>query len=79
MTRTATTLTSIALLSSGMSANAFTVNSSVGNKMSTMRSRSNVNALKMSAAEDEIAQLRAAAAKIREDAENLERVRNNDM
>lgn len=73
MTRTATTLTSIALLSSGMSANAFTVNSSVGNKMSTMRSRSNVNALKMSAAEDEIAQLRAAAAKIREDAENLER------
>jgi hypothetical protein len=72
MTKTSS-ITSIALLSASiMSVNAFTMNPLTANSMSTLK-RKNIDVLKMSAAEDEVAKLRAAAAKIREDAENLER------
>jgi len=72
MTKTSS-ITSIAFLSTSiMSVNAFTMNPLTANSMSTLQ-RKNIDGLKMSGSEDEVAKLRAAAAKIREDAENLER------
>ncbi len=67
------TIAALALLSS-TSVDAFSVSPSVGNRLPTLR-KSNVSALKMSSAEDEVAKLRAAAAKMREEAQGLEKVR----
>jgi len=65
----ATTLTVLALLSS---AEGFTM-SPMANKISVRSTHTSV--LKMSAAEDEVAKLRAAAAKMREEAQSMEKVR----
>ncbi len=67
------TVAAIALLASSK-VDAFTLSPLAGNKPLSVRSR-NVGALQMSSAEDEIAKLRAAAAKMREDAAGLEKVR----
>ena len=67
------TIAALALLSSS-SVDAFSVSPLVGNRLPTLR-KSNVSGLKMSSAEDEIAKLRAAAAKMREEAQGLEKVR----
>lgn len=76
MTKTSS-IAAIALLSS-CSVDAFTMSPMAGSKLSTLRNR-HVDVLKMSAAEDEISKLRAQAAKMREEAQSLEKVRMNKM
>lgn len=70
MTKTSS-IAAIALLSS-CSVDAFTMSPMAGSKLSTLRNR-HVDVLKMSAAEDEISKLRAQAAKMREEAQSLEK------
>ena len=77
MPNTRTTLAALAMLSAKSSVDGFTMNPMTGSRnMNLSRNNRNVNALQMSSADDEIAKLRAAAAKAREEAQMLEKVRS---
>ena len=70
---------SLALITLLSTAQAFTMNSGAKSKMiSKPMLAQNMNVLKMSAVDDEVAALRAAAQKARDEARKLAKVRNRE-